>query len=508
MRVGAALALALGLTSCALETKGPTDVGLVSSALGAGAFEEVASFGANPGGLKMFRYVPNPAPTGPAGLVVALHACSQSASAYRAAGWEALADAHGFYVIYPEQQILNNSLRCFNWAGEYGNPENLTRGQGENQSIVSMVERMKADYGIDAAKVILSGHSGGGAQAALMMATWPEVFAGSGIMAGIPYHCTTSFVETYSCLTPGKNRSPLAWGDLVRDANPGYAGTWPRLSVWHGTTDSIVAPANQTELIEQWADVYGIDTTAEVTDNASGYTRSEHHDASGQVLIESWELTGQGHGTFVDPDAGCGATGSYFLDADICAAEKIAERFGLIGASPAPGPDPTPDPDPDPMLMPMGDDTERPFVNVAQPVAGAMVEGVVTILVDATDNVAVERVAILVDGVEIAETLSAPYQVRWDATAAGPGNHRIAAMAFDAAGNMGLDDDTVVKVAGNESAMPMGPTPEAPMTDPVDDSLSCHCATTPSWGGSWPLVAVMLGLWVRCRRKEGEENNA
>src|SRR5688572_1233345 len=66
------------LAACAADTVGDP-VGSVAAPIGAGTFEEVTGFGSNPGALKMFRYVPTPAPTGAAPLVVALHACSQGA---------------------------------------------------------------------------------------------------------------------------------------------------------------------------------------------------------------------------------------------------------------------------------------------------------------------------------------------------------------------------------------------------------------------------------------------
>ena len=75
---------------------------------------QVTSFGSNPGNLLMFRHVPTDVPAN-APLVVVLHGGTQTASAYEAAGWTALANVRKFYVVYPEQKTLNNSSRCFNW---------------------------------------------------------------------------------------------------------------------------------------------------------------------------------------------------------------------------------------------------------------------------------------------------------------------------------------------------------------------------------------------------------
>jgi poly(hydroxyalkanoate) depolymerase family esterase len=324
--------LAVGCGS-AEEPPASEEVGSVVAAVGAGTFEAVASFGSNPGNLKMYRYVPSPAPAADAPLVVAMHACSQNATAYRSSGWEEVADKLGFYVVYPEQQSANNALGCFNWAGEYGVTANLIRGQGENQSIKEMVDQMLADYSIDPTRVFATGHSGGGAQVALMMAVWPDVFAGGGILAGIPYECTTQYLEVSSCLSPGKDLTAEQWGAKALEGYPGYAGAYPRLSVWHGTADNLVAPTNADQLVEQWTNVHGLASTPTSSDMVDGYPRDLYQDGGGKTIVESWHITGAGHGTFIDPDKGCGTAGSYFLDEDVCAAQRISEFWGIAGGS-------------------------------------------------------------------------------------------------------------------------------------------------------------------------------
>lgn len=326
-RCALGLATLMAFTGCAEPEKdGDLDW---RAGPGAGAYEELRDFGANPGALRAFRYVPSPPPEGPAGLVVAMHACTQTAMAYRNAGWEDLADEYGFYVLYPEQTSSNNGAQCFNWAGEYGDPTNLMRGQGENRSIVSMVEKMQADYDIDANRVFVTGHSGGGAQTALMMATWPDVFAGGGIFAGIPYRCTTEFAQVSSCLSPGIDKTPEQHAQLVLDAYPGFSGRYPKLSIWHGTGDFTVRPINQTELLEQWTTVHGIDLQDDVVEMVDGATRRVYQNANGQAVIETWTLPNGGHATFNDPASDCGAAGQWF-EGGICGVRYIAEFWGLL----------------------------------------------------------------------------------------------------------------------------------------------------------------------------------
>src|ERR1700742_248373 len=81
----------------------------------AGHLSELTTFGANPGNLRMFVYVPEGLPR-LAPLVVALHGCSKSAEEYdHGAGWSSLADRFGFAVLYPQQQPANNPKNCFSW---------------------------------------------------------------------------------------------------------------------------------------------------------------------------------------------------------------------------------------------------------------------------------------------------------------------------------------------------------------------------------------------------------
>lgn len=336
------------------------------------ALEAVASFGTNAAQLKMFRYVPADMPPGPRPMVVVLHGCTQSAAAYESAGWNALADAWKFYVVYPEQNnTRNNSSGCFNWGGRWKSapqtfvftPEALdvgeiARGNGENESIKEMVDKMKADRSIDDKRVFVTGLSGGGAMAALMLAVWPDVFSGGAIFAGIPYGCATdkkTTAEASNCLKDytGANaylaRTPKGWGDLVRAAAPSFKGPYPRVSIWHGTVDAVVNKANQGELVKQWTDVNGIDQTPDAQDTVDGFPHAEYKDGAGKTLVETYLITGQGHGTEVAPEkpvdpglagsAKCGKAGAYILSSGICSTYYAGKFFGLDRATAEPAAD-------------------------------------------------------------------------------------------------------------------------------------------------------------------------
>jgi poly(hydroxyalkanoate) depolymerase family esterase len=280
----------------------------------------------NPGNLAMVRHVPDGLPAGRP-VVVALHGCTQTASAYgTGSGWIELADRLRFTVLLPEQRTANNISRCFNWF-ERGD---TTRGQGEAESIAQMVRQTVADTGADPSRVYVTGLSAGGAMTAVMLATYPELFAGGGVVAGIAYRCAASMIDAFSCMYPGRNLSPAALGDAVRSASS-YTGPWPTVSVWQGSADYTVAPSNGTELVEQWTNVHGISATPTRRDTVAGYPHAVY-ESGGRGVVETYSITGMGHGQPVDPGTGaaqCGHAGAYVLDVNICAAWYMGATWHL-----------------------------------------------------------------------------------------------------------------------------------------------------------------------------------
>ncbi|MET7710288.1 PHB depolymerase family esterase [Micromonospora sp. NPDC005413] len=340
--------------------------GLVLAAAGAVAIAapaqaatltQVTGFGSNPGNLAMYAYRPDSLPAN-SPAVVLLHGCTQNASGYFAnSGWQKYADQWKFALIVAQQPSGNNANSCFNFfeAGD------TARGQGEALSIKQMVDHAKTNFGVNGSRVFVSGLSAGGAMSAVMLATYPDVFAAGSIIAGIPYRCATSMVNAFSCMNPGSDKTPAAWGDLVRGAYSGYSGPRPRVAIWHGTSDTTVTPLNGTESRDQWTNVRGVSQTPSSTSSLPGNTSLEVY---GNDDVRLYRVSGMGHGTPVDPGSGaeqCGTAAAYFLDT-ICSTYRDALFFGLNsgGTTPTPTPTATPTATPTPTPTPTATPTPTP----------------------------------------------------------------------------------------------------------------------------------------------------
>ncbi|MDP8916985.1 MAG: PHB depolymerase family esterase [Pseudomonadota bacterium] len=307
------------------------------SAGGERRMQETLRFGANPGALRMLSYVPKTLPKG-APLVVVLHGCTQRAEPHaEAAGWLTLADRYGFAVVAPEQRQANNPNRCFNWY----EPAHARRGRGEAASIRAMVAHAVREHGLDAAKVFVTGLSAGGAMTCVMLAAYPDVFAGGGVVAGLPFGVADNLQAALGAMMGGDRRSAKDLGDRVRRAGPGGVRT-PRLSIWHGDADGTVKPSNAGEIAKQWASAHGLPTRPTQTEALPGRTRAVWRSPeTGEVLIESNLLKGFGHATPLATRGaeGVGSAAPYMLEAGVSSSLEIARFWGIAGevrAQPAP----------------------------------------------------------------------------------------------------------------------------------------------------------------------------
>lgn len=288
---------------------------------------EVDNFGSNPGKLRMFEYVP-PSHPAKAPLIVAMHGCAQDARDFaNHSGWPELANRLGFLLVFPQQGLLNNPAKCFNWF----RPADNKRNSGEALSIKQMTDKMKAAYGADASRIYVTGLSAGGAMTSVMLAAYPDVFAGGAIMSGVPYGCASGLSETFACMESSVAKTPRQWGDLVRHAGGGSA-TWPIVSIWQGTTDRIIAPVNAREEMMQWTNVHGLPPAPSVSDTVDGFPHQVFKTSGGKAVVEVYSITNMGHGQAIAPGNGpknCGAPEAFFPNEGICSAYYALKFWGI-----------------------------------------------------------------------------------------------------------------------------------------------------------------------------------
>jgi poly(hydroxyalkanoate) depolymerase family esterase len=266
------------------------------------------------GSRPYFVYTPdNYHPGTPVPLFVMLHGCTQTA-ADLAVGtqMDELADAHQFIVLYPQQTTLANPAACWNWSL----PANQARGQGEPAILAGIVQEVEANtsqWTVDKSRVFVAGVSAGAVMSVILGATYPDIFAAIGVVAGVEY-------------PGGANNTadldPLKAGAMAYAAMGSYARIVPTL-VFQGSADPVVAPTNGDLVVQQWmqtdhlashghydADFANPSQSITASPPASHpYIERCWNDATGQEIQEYWVAIGAGHawtggnpaGTFTDP---------------------------------------------------------------------------------------------------------------------------------------------------------------------------------------------------------------
>lgn len=319
----------LGQTLSALKRASAAAAASTSAAQG--HLTDAGAFSPNPGALRMLTYAPADLKPG-APLVVVLHGCGQTAEAYAAgSGWITLADRFGFALLCPEQTRRNNPSLCFNWF----DPTDVARAGGEAASVAVMVGQLVAAHDLDAKRVFVTGLSAGGAMTAALLATYPEVFAGGAVIAGLPYGSASTVAEAFAAMTQGRgSASPASAGDAVRAAS-GHGGPWPPISIWHGQSDSVVRPGAGEALAAQWANVQGAEGPPVTARTPSGRDFLVWLSADGEPVVELHRIVGMGHGAPLDtagPD-GSGTAGPYLLDVGVSSSLEIALGWGIASSA-------------------------------------------------------------------------------------------------------------------------------------------------------------------------------
>ncbi|MFH6786345.1 PHB depolymerase family esterase [Methylobacterium sp. DB0501] len=247
-------------------------------------FEERRLSGAA-GSLTYKVYVPR----GPQGeglprtlpVVVMLHGCTQDPDDFAlGTRMNDLAEKEGALVVYPRQERAANAQKCWNWF----QPGDQGRGAGEPALIAGIARAVVEEFGADPTRVFVAGLSAGGAAAAILAATYPDVFAAAGIHSGL------------ACGAARDLPSALAAMGQGGAAPPRTGATVPTI-VFHGDGDRTVHPLNGERVAGQAMPGGGLTETVTRGTSPGGipYTRGVHADATGRGIVETWVLHGVGH---------------------------------------------------------------------------------------------------------------------------------------------------------------------------------------------------------------------
>lgn len=238
-------------------------------------------------------FIPSrPAPAGEARLIVMLHGCKQDVDDFaRGTGMNELAEARGWHVLWPQQALVANPLRCWNWFL----PAHQRAGDGEPAILAALTRAAMAERGIGAGRVAVAGLSAGGAMALVLAATHPDLFEAVGVHSGVAFGAAQDGSSALAAMRAGAPGAP------VRLA--------PRLILFQGEGDETVHPANAEAILLQAGVAGEASARRETGAGDLAYTRMTVAGRDGRPRVEAFRVEGLGHawsggrpgGSYADP---------------------------------------------------------------------------------------------------------------------------------------------------------------------------------------------------------------
>ena len=262
---------------------------------------------ANPAGRRDYRlYVPSGYRGQALPLIVMLHGCKQSPEDFAAGTrMNARAEERTCFVAYPAQASSANSAKCWNWF----DPRHQQRGQGEASLIAGITGQIMDDFAVDPDRIYVAGLSAGGAAAAIMAATYPDLYVAAGVHSGVAYAAARDLSSAFAVMRQGEAAGWPGFGPGAPPARMPYPIV-PTIA-FHGDRDATVHPRNAERMLAQLAAGLELEQRVEHAEVPGGhaYTRTLYTDAGGRVVLEMWTIHGAGHawsggdpaGSYTDP---------------------------------------------------------------------------------------------------------------------------------------------------------------------------------------------------------------
>lgn len=277
------------------------------------------------GSIAYKLFIPAGTATGARPLIVMLHGCMQSPDDFaRGTRMNILAQEHGYVVAYPAQSNTKNSGKCWNWF----RASDQQRGQGEPAILAALTRHLVKAHGLDDRRVYVAGLSAGGAMAAVLASTYPDVYAAIGIHSGLPFGAAHDLPSAFAAMKQGVGKAGHGTAPIHLDPVPAI--------VFHGDRDTTVDPCNGAAVVEQFTGA----TTKHASVEPAGsvehgsvpgghrYTRTVFTNAAGVVIAEQWLVHGAGHAWF-----GGDPSGSYTDRSGPDASEHMLRFFSACSRS-------------------------------------------------------------------------------------------------------------------------------------------------------------------------------
>lgn len=255
----------------------------------------------NAAGSREYRlFIPSRYQEGrPLPLVVMLHGCTQSPDDFAAGTrMNVIAEEQACFVVYPAQCSQANQAKCWNWF----RTTDQQRDRGEPSLIAGITRQILREYSVDPTRVYVGGLSAGGATAAVMGATYSDLYAAIGVHSGLACGAAIDLPSAFVAMRQG--------GEPHGNATSREGSSVPTI-VFHGDRDTTVHPNNGNQVVEQFVGAASMQKSVHLGRIPEGhaYTRTIHADATGRGIFEHWNIHGAGHawsggspaGSYTDP---------------------------------------------------------------------------------------------------------------------------------------------------------------------------------------------------------------
>ncbi len=273
----------------------------------------------------------------PLPLVVFLHGCTQTAEQGRLASrLTEVAEREGFLALFPEQLrpasgsyplVDGNGSACWNWF----HPDHQVREGGEPATLAGMTRAVSDRFPVDPDRVFVSGVSAGADMATVLAATYPDLYAAVGPVAGCAYRTCSDLDGTAAFAAMGRHERVVptfvvqATTDLVNNAAMGATA----LRGWLATNDLADDGETNGSVPQQPTSTTHHDVDPSVVTGEPGdlclgnhrlpcaagaglrsYPYTElRYEQGGRSVVEAWFVHGANHaitggdpaGTFADP---------------------------------------------------------------------------------------------------------------------------------------------------------------------------------------------------------------